>query len=214
MNKLLDDAEAKQKAAPDAAQICPNMNNTEFYATVLRLRDKAVQLAEDRLVELQRWSTEDQVKVERWFGTRVQETRRTLQDGLTGIRALLKKLTSDNFERYSAEGLRRVGCVPRPGAETSLSAASVCKPDGTSTIFIRLPFCELPDELLSAAGLPMDGDSKLLVLVHEVSHFPTAMNSEDKWYVTRWSKMKARMRDQFCIANADNIAGYIVNIGD
>ena len=195
--------------------ICPNMSNEQFYATMSKLRDKSVRLLSERLSELSRWSAPDRIKVERWFGDTSAETRMKLIDGLTAIRSITMTLTDRNYVRYSLAALRETGCQPRRGADAAPPTAAVCKPDGTYQIFIGGKFCAMPEDNHGIDGpFERDGDSKLLTLIHEVSHFPAAMNSEDEWYSTTWSKVKARMHDRFCIENADNIAGYVVNVGD
>lgn len=147
-----------------------------------------------------------------WFGHASGNTRQSLRDGLTRIRDIMGSLRERNFDRHSEEGLRRVGCVPRAGDGEFEATASVCKPDGTYTIFVGPKFCRLDHEQNSPEGIPFDKDSKLTVLIHEVSHFPEAMNSEDKWYSILLSRLRANARNQFCIVNADNIAYYVTNI--
>lgn len=212
-NKLTDGVSTADENVEDG-RICFNMSNEQFYATMTRLRDRSVGLLGDRLSELSRWSAPDRVKVERWFGDASTETRIKLMDGLTAIRSITMSLTDRNYVRYSIAALRQTGCQPRRGADAEPPTAAVCKPDGTYQIFIGAKFCAMPEDNHGIGAFERDGDSKLLTLIHEVSHFPTAMNSEDEWYSTTWSKVKARMRDPFCIENADNIAGYVVNVGD
>jgi len=211
-NKLIEDMQDRLYAEDDSL-ICPNMSNREFHATMMHLRDKAVGLMGDRLEELERWGVADRDKVLLWFGEASHETRNTLRDGLTRMREIMRGLRETNFERHSEEGLRRVGCVPRAGKAELPATASVCKPDGTYTIFIGTNFCRLHDERADAvSGVPIDTDSKLSVLIHEVSHFPLAMNTEDPHYSFRKARAAAQRRDEFCIANADSIAAYVVNI--
>lgn len=210
-NKFVEDMQNKQYAE-DESLICPNMSNVEFHATMMQLRDKAVRLLNDRLAELSRWNQADQDKVTLWFGHTSGNMRKTLRDGLTGIRDVMGSLREKNFERHSEEGLRRVGCVPRARDGEIEATASVCKPDGTYTIFVGPKFCRLDYEQNSPEGIPFDSDSKLTVLIHEVSHFPEAMNSEDKWYNILLARLRAKARNQFCIVNADNIAYYVTNI--
>ncbi|AOY99854.1 hypothetical protein BKK81_11835 [Cupriavidus sp. USMAHM13] len=211
-NKLIEDMQDRLYAEDDSL-ICPNMSNAEFHATMMRLRDKAVGLMGDRLGELERWSEADRDKVVLWFGEASHETRKTLRDGLTRMREIMRGLRESNFERHSEEGLRRVGCVPRAKGGELPAAASVCKPDGSYTIFIGTIFCRLEDERVDAkTRMPIERDSKLSTLIHEVSHFPQAMDSEDPHYSFRRAREAAQRRDAFCIANADSIAAYVVNV--
>ncbi len=211
-NKLLEavDSEAYGK---DQALICPNMTNPEFHSLMLRLRDKAVTNIDSRLAEISAWGRADQSKMALYFGPVSKELRSTLMEGLIRIRTILASLTDANFERYSEESLARTGCVPK-APKDNLGAASVCGPDGMHRIFIWPAFCRLPDQIESASGAPLDGDSKLLTLIHEVSHFQDAMGTRDVWYSTRNSRWKAAEANRFCIENAENVAAYTVGIWD
>ncbi|MHA7682178.1 M35 family metallo-endopeptidase [Cupriavidus sp. PET2-C1] len=202
----------RETSENDPTLICQNMSNAEFYATMSRLRDKAVRLLGDRLVELERWNRADQDKVRLWFGNAREDTRETLRDGLARMREIMRGLTDRNYERYTVEGLARAGCVPRAKDGELPPAAAVCKPDGTYTIFIGDIFCRTDAEANSIHGVPFDKESKLSILMHEVSHFPLAMNSVDDWSSLKMSKERAAARDEFCIVNADNIAYYVSNI--
>jgi hypothetical protein len=190
--------------------ICSNMSNAEFFALMDGLRDKAVRLLTDRLNELARWNRTDQDKVGIWFGSTETTTRYLLIEGLTRMREIAKGLTSRNYEKQTPENLARAGCIPRSGE--NIAAASVCKPNGAYTIFIGATFCTMEVEKNRFDGVPLDGDSKLLTLIHEISHFPVTMDSEDHWYTTRISREHAADRDAFCLSNADNIAGYVINM--
>lgn len=197
----------------DTERICSNMSNAEFHATMMRLRDRAVGLMGSRLEELARWNEADRDKVRLWFGDASDSTRKTLRDGLTRMREIMGRLRETNFERYSEEGVRRVGCVPRARDGEIEATASVCKPDGTYSIFVGEKFCLLDDERNHIeTGIPFESDSKLTVLIHEISHFPLAMNSDDHQPSFRFSRAAARRSHAFCIENADSISAYVANI--
>ncbi|SCU75065.1 conserved hypothetical protein [Cupriavidus necator] len=210
-NKLVETA-GDEAYEEDTTRICPNMTNAEFHLAMMSLRAKAVLLLDERLAELTRWAKSDQDKVELWFGDTSNKTRDTLREGLVRVREIIRGLRERNFERHSPENLARAGCVPRARAGELESTASVCKPDGTYTIFVGPIFCRLANERNSLDGVPFDQESKLTVLIHEVSHFPNAMNTDDKWYSMQMSRIKAKNRDAFCINNADNIAYYVADI--
>ncbi|MFC4519547.1 PAAR domain-containing protein [Cupriavidus pinatubonensis] len=210
-NKMTED-EPHDRQKSQTMRICPNMSNDVFFETMDGLRDKAVRLLGDRLGELERWDRADRDKVALWFGSALPETRIALHDGLIRIREIMRGLTAKNYERSTPEGLARVGCVPRAGAGEIPASASVCKPDGTYTIFIGDIFCQQPDEDNRYDGVPLAKDSKLVTLIHEVSHFQVAMDTEDHWYSLKRSQDRAADRDAFCLSNADNIAGYVANI--
>lgn len=190
-------------------RVCYNMPNEEFFPLMMQLRDKAVRLMDDRLAELARWNGADRDKVLLWFGEHSETTRQTLIDGVTRMRDVMRGLTEKNFVKFTPEGVRAVGCEPR---KDSLAAASVCKPDGTYTIFIGAVFCDMEKETNRYDGIPFAKDSKLVTLIHEVAHFPKSMNAEDRWYNITNSQGRAAARDQFCIDNADNIAAYVTNV--
>jgi len=59
-------------------------------------------------------------------------------------------------------------------------------------------------------GVVMDGDSRLLTLVHEVTHFDDTFSSNDTWYGTTRSREHAKdARSRF---NADSLASYILGV--
>ena len=209
-SKLADVADSN--AVTDEGLICPNMTNDQFFATMLRLRDKAVRLVDDRLAGLKRWNPQDQALVKRWFGVANDATHEHLPIGLQRVRSILSSLTAANFYRFSLEAVHKTGCVPR--SDGIGTVAAVCGPDGLHGIFFYPGFCLLPDEQTDFKGTPLHGDSKLLTLIHEVTHFTDAMGSRDVWYSTKLSMLRAADVNQFCIENADNIASYVVGVTD
>lgn len=210
--KFLTNVSSENLSPERATSICSNMSDAEFYATMRKLQDKAVSLLGDRLTELGRWGRADQAKVALWLGDAGGETRQRLRDGMARIREIMRGLTDRNYQRYSPEALARVGCVPRAKAGALPATASVCKPDGTYTIFIGEIFCGLEAEANRYDGIPRQKESKLIVLIHEISHFPAAMDTRDDWYSMRGAKARAEARDRFCIEQADNIAYYVANV--
>lgn len=193
----------------DAPRVCYNMPNEEFFPLMMRLRDKAVRLMGDRLAELARWNETDRDKVALWFGEASEAIRQTLIDGLPRMREIMSTLTEKNFVRETAEGIAAVGCVMASNDAT----ASVCKPDGTFTIFIASKFCDLEaDEIDFKTGMTRAKDSKLIVLIHEVSHFPVAMNTEDPIYGIPSVKEAARKKNPILMGNAGSVAYYVVNM--
>lgn len=188
----------------DPELICPNMSNAQFGRLMMGFRDEAVAQVNARLRQLSRWSQADQAWFHLWFGTTDQAARSTIANGLARMRGVLELLTPSNFIRYTGKMTRNPGpggCISRnsPGA-----VAEVCAPDtATHTIVIKLSFCELRDRHASL-------DSKLLTLVHEVSHFNDVFGSRDIKYSTWSAKIMAKSKDARAIENADNIAGYVI----
>ncbi|MGO4765724.1 M35 family metallo-endopeptidase [Cupriavidus sp. 2KB_3] len=195
----------------DSTMICPNMTNAEFYVTVMRVRDLAVAYMDDRLAELARWNAADQDRVKIWFAEATPRIRSRLQGGLQRMRDITLGLTETNFERFSKENLAAVGCVPAAKDGEEPATASVCKPDKSFTIFIGTKFCYL-SEVRRTNGVPLDVDSKLTVLVHELSHFPAAMDTNDLFSNIRAGRWMATRQNKFLIENADNIAAYVADI--
>jgi len=197
----------------DAPRVCYNMPNEEFFPLMMQLRDKAVRLMGDRLAELSRWNAADRDKVLLWFGEDSETTRQTLSDGLTRMREIMRGLTERNFIKFTPEGVRAVGCVPRAKDGDLPATASVCKADGTYTIFVDTVFCDFtPERVDFKTGMTINKDTKLTTLIHEVSHFPAAMNTEDQIPSITLALEAAKRRDKFCIANADSISYYVANI--
>ena len=83
-------------------------------------------------------------------------------------------------------------------------------------IAIALPFCsyEWDNKTHFETGEVLNGDSKLLTLIHEITHFDDTFSSNDEWYGTMISKLNATDPKNRAKArvNADNIAAYILGI--
>ncbi|WP_313819265.1 M35 family metallo-endopeptidase [Cupriavidus sp.] len=196
----------------DPTMICPNMTNAEFYAAVMRVRDIAVAHMEARLMELARWSESDKDKVRIWFTNATPDIRKRLREGITRIRKISLSLTEKNFERFSEEAVRRVGCVPAAGKGDEPAWASVCKSDKTFAIFIGTTFCYLHEEKRNYQGIIENVSSMTTVFIHEVSHFPAAMDTVDRYSGIKAARLLAKLRNRFVIENADNIAAYVADV--
>ncbi|SFC42125.1 PAAR motif-containing protein [Cupriavidus sp. OV038] len=204
VNYTADGTDSRKRVADDPKLICPNMSNQAFAQLTLRLCAALVARTETRLAELRRWDNHARGGVETWFGVADNRTRERLTNGLTRMLAVFENLRPINFVRHNANAFDFVGCVSRPNAETRGVVAAVCKPDvKTHTIAIALKFCELPE-------FSDRSDSQLLTIAHEVSHFHDTMDTEDDYYKL-WNAIAiAREKNERCIRNADNVAGYIV----
>jgi len=198
----------------DTPRVCYNMPNEEFFALMLSLREKTLVLVADRLGELERWSRSDRDKVKLWFGNDSESTRNALQYGLARLRQVTGTLKEHNFVKFTPEGVQGVGCFPRSSSQAELpAAASVCKTDGTYTIFIGSIFCDAATERNQiGTGIPVDVETKLTMFIHEVSHFKSAMGSQDLFYSLRGALSAARRQDAGTLSNADNVAYYVANI--
>jgi uncharacterized Zn-binding protein involved in type VI secretion len=163
-SKVVDELVEHPPEAERTENICPNMTNKEFCTLVLKLRDRAITLiTKRRLPELERWDKDAQARVKEWFGVADQPIRQYLQKGFTACVDVLRGLDCGNFVRISELTKKNINCVlPK---DTSGVAAAVCKPDvATHTIGININFCDLRE-------FSAESDSKLLTLIHEVTHF-------------------------------------------
>jgi len=184
--KAVDAGVTHAPEAEPAEKICPAMTNKEFCQMALRLRDQSIEFIEKkRLPELDRWDKAAQTRVEEWFGVADQSMREHLQKGLIACKRVLEGLGCQNFIRYSEANQRNLGCVFL--SDTVGTIAAVCKPDiATHTIAIGLDFCDFPENMLIyGTSIIRDGDSKLLTLIHEVTHFNDTFSSFDTWYGTK-----------------------------
>ena len=198
--------------------ICPNMTNRQFTEQVLKLRDIAVDIiSKERLPELERWDRAAQDRMRMWFGQATPEVRDYLRKGTTACERVLRGLVAQNFVRYSEANSQYVGCT-FPNPPPSGTAASVCKPDTTTrTIAIAHRFCELPEnKQLFGTQTILLGDTKLLTIVHEVSHFIDTFNSRDTWYSCKHSleQVANRTNHRALLLNADSLAGYMLGVED
>ncbi|WP_432729677.1 M35 family metallo-endopeptidase [Variovorax sp. W6] len=210
LKQAVDEHVTHPPEAEQTERICSNMTNREFAVLVIKLRDMAVDyIVKRRLPELARWDKEAQARATEWFGTADQSIREHLQKGLAACALVLQELEPKNFIRY-IEGGKIATCVL---ASMNGAAAAVCKPDtATRTIAIAPIFCnfEFDNKTNFDTGAVMDGDSRLLALVHEVTHFDDTFSSNDTWYGTTRSREHAKdARSRF---NADSLASYILGV--
>ncbi|QFZ81692.1 hypothetical protein GFK26_02310 [Variovorax paradoxus] len=211
--KVVDDAVTHPPEAEQTENICPNMTNKQFATATLKLRDLAVSyITKQRLPELERWDKEAQARVATWFGIADQGTREHLQKGLAACVRVLQGLGAKNFVRFTAGG-KLLTCVLDNGVGT---VAAVCKPDvATHTIAIALPFCEFTYDHRVVFGTDkvFDGDSRLLTLIHEVTHFDDTFSSNDTWYGTINSRDHVNKENSAALrVNADSIAAYVLGV--
>jgi hypothetical protein len=199
--------------------ICPNLTNKEFAELALTLRDEAPLLAGQRTSELERWDKKAQASVLEWFGdpgflereAHLSDLRKHLMLGLVGCARVLGALMPENFVRWSPTAHEHVGCVnPHPNLEGV--AAQVCKPDvKTHTVAIALPFCELRRSTkVYGTDTYREGDSQLLTLIHEVTHFDDTFGSSDLWNGAK--NARAHAADPASRNNADSLALYILGV--
>lgn len=210
--KTVDAAITHPPEAEQTENICPNMTNKEFAALALKVRDMAVDcITTKRLPQLERWDKEAQALVRTWFAVADQRTREHLQKGLAACVRVLRSLEARNFVRF-LEGGKLATCVMGSALGTD---AAACKQDtATHTIAIGLPFCGYSiNQLNFDTGEAVDGNSQLLVLIHEVTHFDDTFSSNDTWYGTVNSRRHVKKENHAALlTNADSIGAYILGI--
>lgn len=211
--KVVDDAVTHPPEAEQTERICPNQTNKEFAISTMKLRDLAIDyITKQRLPELARWDEEARAHVMTWFGVADQSTREHLRKGLTECARVLRSLEARNFVRFTPGG-KLATCVLNDGFGT---AAAVCKPDtATHTIAIALRFCEFSHDnvVIFGTNKVFDGDSRLLTLIHEVTHFDDTFSSNDTWYGTANARNQVRAENAAALrVNADSIAAYVLNV--
>jgi len=210
--KTVDDHVTHPPEAEQTENICPNMTNKEFATLAMKLRDMAVDyITKKRLPELERWDKDAQAHVKAWFAIADQYTRAHLQNGLVECVRVLRSLGPKNFVRFIAGG-KLATCVM---GSTFGTDAAACKSDTTThTIAIALPFCHYEDNVVNFdTGVVMDATSRLVVLLHEVTHFNDTFGSNDTWNGTANSRRRVTSENHAALlSNADSIVAYILGV--
>ncbi|MEX3787712.1 hypothetical protein [Paraburkholderia sp. BR14374] len=70
--------------------ICPNMSNKEFRGLIMRLRDAALTLINERIADVARWDMSAQDRAKFWFGRSDQYIRDRLNIGLPRLAAAMQ----------------------------------------------------------------------------------------------------------------------------
>lgn len=188
----------------DPTPICQNMSNADFRALIVRLRDAALPMIQDRIVALSRWDQAERERAKTWFGRADDQIRATLVTGLPKLAQAMKELKPEHVVRWDEQKSVNITCTIFP--DNGASDAAVCKPDSARRYIAIYPhFCTLPDaELWSAC--------KLKTIIHECTHYIDTFNSDDVMYgqgtgLQYW----AINNGASAIRNADSIAAYIVH---
>lgn len=208
--KTVDELVNHPPEAEQTENIFPNMTNKEFSILAMKLRDMAIEyIVQKRLPELERWDKQAQFRVKEWFGVADQGIREYLQKGLFSCVRVLQSLEPKNFVRFT-ENSQFLMCTT--GSMAGIAAA-VCQPDTkTHTIAIALEFCnfKFDNKTNFNTGEVLDGDTRLLTLIHEVTHFNDTVKSTDDWYGTQNSR--SRTKESQSRFNADNLSSYILGV--
>lgn len=109
-----------------------------------------------------------------------------------------------------------VGDLPAPGGRVlPYDGRADARSVATHTIAFALPYCEfeLDNRVIFGTEKVRDGDSKLLTLIHEVTHFDDTFSSNDTWYGTLKSRNQVNSQNLAALrVNADSIAAYILGV--
>jgi hypothetical protein len=222
-SKIVDEQVQHPPEAQATENICPNMTNQAFARLMIELRNEAVKIVALRLQELERWDSVAKDRILEWFGdpgfgqrnAHLNDLRPYLKTGMQSLERVLRGLEAKNFVRWSPTALKHVGCI-NPAPDLKGVAAQVCKPDiRTRTIAIAFVFCDLRSSTrIFGTDSFGEGDSQLLTLIHEVTHFEDVFNSTDDWNHTRNAKdlLASTKRLDIARINADSIVGYIMGV--
>jgi hypothetical protein len=186
----------------DPTPICQNMSNKEFRETIVRDRDMAVTLIQNRIKALTRWDQTEQARAMKWFGSSSNDVRSVLTAGLPKLLGVMQNLKPENVIRWDEQKQRNITCTIFP--DNGSTDAAVCKPDTAKRIIAIYPhFCTSPDAQLWKG-------CKVLTLIHECTHFTDVFNSNDEMYgVSIGLSFWAKSNPDKAIQNADSIACYV-----
>lgn len=191
----------------DMTRICENMSNSAFRKLILRLRDAAIALIQERIQGVERWGHDEQQRVHTWFGRSDQAIRARLRIGLPRLLRVMQELRPENVIRWDEQAQRNITCTVFP--DNGITDAAICKPDSNRQIIAIYPhFCSLPDARLST-------NCKLKVLIHECTHYVDTFDSNDEIYgFGTGLKIWAQENKNIAIHNADSLACYIAFFDD
>ncbi|VWC12189.1 peptidase M35 [Burkholderia aenigmatica] len=186
----------------DLTPICQDMTNKAFRASIVRLRNMAVPLIQDRIVGLTRWDEAEQMRVRKWFGRGDDTTRTTLRLGMPRLLDVMQSLKPENVIRWDQQKQRNITCTVFP--DSGHTDAAVCKPDSERRIIaIYSHFCTSPPAQRWRG-------CQLLTLIHECTHFTDVFDSNDEMYgVSTGLTFWAQSNPDKAIRNADSLACYV-----
>lgn len=183
------------------------MSNNAFRKLIVRLRDAAVTLIQERIRGVEGWAPEEQQRIQTWFGRSDEAVRTRLRTGLPKLLRVMQELKPENVIRWDEQKQRNITCTVFP--DNGITDAAICKPDSDRRIIAIYPhFCSLPDVRLST-------NCKLKVLIHECTHYVDTFDSNDEVYgFGTGLKYWAQENGDIAIHNADSLACYIAFFDD
>lgn len=198
--RIVEEFVTQPSAVELEGRICPQMTDEKFFEMVLGLRDRAIKVIQRRERLLTEWSATEKERVKDWFGVADEETRALLRTGLAKLIAALAVMTSKNFVRYTPDFGEQLGCIPSSPED---QVAAVCRTDvQTRTIAFTRRFCGISE-------ISPNKDSKISILIHEVTHFDDIFGTHDHKYGLHVSRILATKDAVKTKTNADSYAGYI-----
>ncbi|WP_460549779.1 M35 family metalloendopeptidase [Comamonas piscis] len=188
--------------------ICSDLSNRQFSDLVMSLCQQAISLAQSRHAELLRWDEKAKKRTWLWFNSSDEALKGFLLKGIEKTIHALKKLQPEDFVAYTEGNIKNSSCYDsmiHPHA-----AAAVCPVDiGKKKIMIATRFCGLTRDKQNPYNQEIgDGDSQLLTIVHEVTHFHDVFSATDDFYST-YASIK-NVENEKIRFNADSLAAYII----
>ncbi|VWB27514.1 peptidase M35 [Burkholderia lata] len=183
--------------------ICSNMSNKEFRELVMKARDAAISLIQQRIAGVTMWNVAEQARARLYFGRADNDIRATLAIGLPRLLIAVQELVPEKIVRWDDTMNKRLTCGVVPDSDSN--TAAVCKPDSEKRIIaIYSKFCKISNGDLWTAA-------KVKTLIHECTHYIDTFNSEDIAYSDTESGLRifAMSNPDSAIRNVDSITGYV-----
>ncbi|MCA8062748.1 hypothetical protein LGM89_19020 [Burkholderia sp. AU31624] len=183
--------------------ICANMTNKAFRELVMKARDAAISLIQQRIAGVTTWNVAEQARARLYFGRADDDIRTALAIGLPKLLNAMQELVPERIVRWDDAMNKQLTCgvIPDNGSNT----AGVCKPDSEKRIIaIYSKFCTISNGDLWTAA-------KVKTLIHECTHYIDTFDSDDIAYSDTESGLRifAMSNPDGAIRNADSITGYI-----
>ncbi|OXJ02161.1 MULTISPECIES: M35 family metallo-endopeptidase [Burkholderia] len=183
--------------------ICANMTNKAFRELVMKARDAAISLIQQRIAGVTTWNVAEQARARLYFGRADDDIRTTLAIGLPKLLNAMLELVPEKIVRWDDAMNKQLTCGVIP--DSGSNAAGVCKPDSEKRIIaIYSKFCTISNGDLWTAA-------KVKTLIHECTHYIDTFDSDDIAYSDTESGLRifAMSNPDSAIRNADSITGYI-----
>lgn len=181
------------------------MTDSDFRAMARRILNWAILSVERRLAALDRCDNVEKERMKYWFNRCDEPTRQYLISGFGRHCSALRSLTPSSLVCSDPDLDRILGCAPNL-KNLDREAAHVCGPNTERRLVsIGMRFCNgLRDQ-------NMYGDSRLSIVIHEVTHFADTFASRDSRYgIDPTAADWARNHPELALRNADSLTGYAI----